>query len=177
MRNQGQLILGVLVITIGAVFLIGNILDVNVWTFCWPVGLIGLGVWLLVRPRMVGSDTAVRQKLIGDVRIRGDWQVADEEFWVGIGDVRLDMTDAEIPLGETRIRTFGFVGDITLRVPQDVGVSVSTSAFISEVKGLGKKRESFLTPIKAESDNYKTAERKINVDAAFFVGDVKIRQV
>jgi lia operon protein LiaF len=177
MRNQGQLILGIVVILIGGVLLVGSLFDVDVWTLCWPTGLILLGVWLLLRPQLVSSDTSVRQKLIGDIRRRGEWQVADEEIWLGVGDVKLDMTSAEIPLGETRIRVWGFVGDVNLRVPQDVGVSVSCSAFVTDARVLGQRRERFLASFHMTSEDYETAERKIRLETTFFVGDIKVKQM
>ena len=67
MRNQGELVLAVVIILVGVLFLIGNVFDVDVWALCWPIGLILLGVWVLLRPQLVRSDTAVRQKLIGDI--------------------------------------------------------------------------------------------------------------
>jgi lia operon protein LiaF len=177
MRDQGQLLFAIIVIVIGIVFLVGNVLDVDLWALIWPVLIILLGVWLLLRPKLVSSDATVRQKLLGDIRLRGDWQVAEEDIWLGVGDVRLDMTEADIPLGETRIRVHGFVADVRLTVPQDVGVSLSSNAFFTEAKGLGRKREVFLSPLRIASENYETAERKVRLEMSFFVADVRIRQV
>ena len=174
MRNQGQVVLAVVVILVGVVLLIGNLLDVDVWALCWPMALILLGVWVLLRPRMIGTDTVARQKLLGNIRRRGQWQVVEEEFWIGIGDVSLDMTDAEIPLGETQLRVWNFVGDVRLTVPQEVGVSVSCSAFIADVRVLGRKRDSFLAPVRISSENYETAERKIRLETTSFIADVRV---
>lgn len=177
MRNQGQLFLGLVIIVIGVALLIGSLFDVDVWTFCWPVGLILFGVWLLFRPRLISSDMAVRQKLIGDIRRSGAWQVTDEEIWIGIGDVKLDMTDAEIPAGETRIRVWNFVGTVKLSVPQDVGVAVSSSAFIVDVRVLGQKREGILTPVHINSDDYEMTERRVRLETTSLVGDVRVEWV
>jgi predicted membrane protein len=176
MRNQGELILGVVVILLGVLFLIGNVFDVDVWALCWPIGLILLGLWVLLRPQLVGSDAAVRQKLIGDIRRTGTWQVTDEEFWIGIGDVRLDLSEAEIPPGETRLRVFGFVGTVRLIAPEDVGISLSSSAFVADVRLFGRKRDSILVPVHMTSDDYETAERKIRLETTAFVGDVRVRR-
>ncbi len=175
MRNQGQLLFAVILITLGTVFMLGNILDVNIWRLVWPVGIILLGLWLLLRPRFTSAGTST-QVLLGDFRRRGEWQVAQEDIFLGIGDAVLDMTSAEIPLGETRIRVWGFVAEVKLTVPQDVGVSVSSNGFYSEVKGLGKKREVFLSTLHVDSDNYEDAERKIRLEASYFVADIKVRQ-
>jgi predicted membrane protein len=174
MRDQGQVVLAMVIILVGVVLLIGNVFDVDVWALCWPVALILLGLWVLLRPRMIGADTIARQKLLGNIRRRGEWQVMEEEFWIGIGDVKLDMTEAEIPAGETQLRIWNFVGDVRLTVPPEVGVSVSSSAFIADVRVLGRKRDSFLAPVRITSENYETAERKIKLETTSFIADVRV---
>ncbi len=177
MRNQGQLLMGGALIILGFSFLCATIFHINLWVFCWPVGLILLGVWILARPAMLGSNVPVRVMLLGEIQREGAWQVASEEFWTGIGDVDLDFTQATIPQGETTFRLFGFVGSIKVLVPRDVGVAVSSTAFVSDLKVLGKKEENFIIPIQVDSDNYKTAERKIRLDVFHFVADVSVKQV
>lgn len=175
MRNQGRMIVGVVIIGVGLMFLLGTVFRVNVWAFCWPIGLIGVGVWLLVRPSMVGPDTRIAQKVLGDIRRVGAWDVVDEEIWLGVGDLRLDLTEATVPTGETQIRVFGFVGDVKLTVPQGVGVSVSSWAFVTDGKVFGKKEQSFVAPLQATSDGYETAERKVQVETYYFVSELTIK--
>lgn len=179
MRDRGQVFIGAAIILAGLVFLIGNQFNINVWAFCWPTALILLGVWLLVRTQRGVPDTGVRQRLLilGDMHRDGAWQVADEEIWVGVGDVDLDMLEAEVPLGETRIRILGFVSDVDILVPEGVGVSVSSTAFVSDAKVLGKKREGILVPVDVVSDDYETAERKVRLETTCFVSEVKVRRV
>jgi len=177
MHNKGQIFIGILIILIGLMFLIGSIFDVDVGAFCWPIGLIALGVWLLLRPQLVSPDTAVRLKLLGDVRRYGDWEVADEEIWIGVGDVRLDMTSADVPVGETRLRVFSFVGDVILLVPEDVGVSVWSMAFVTDARVLGRRRDSFLGSFHLASDNYEAAERKVRLETTSFVANLRVRRV
>ena len=177
MRNQGQLLLALVVIAFGVVLFIVSVLDVNVWTLCFPVALILLGLWMLVGPGLIGADRYGRQKLLGDITRRGLWSVAEEEYWIGVGDAKLDMSEADIPPGETRIKVWSFVGDVRLSVPEGVGVAVSSSGFIVEVRLLGRKRERFLSPIHMESDDYATAERTIRLETTSFLGDVRIRRV
>ena len=176
MHNKWQVYIGSVIVVIGLMFLIGAIFDVDVGAFCWPVGLIALGVWLLLRPRLVGPDTAVRLILLGDVRRYGDWQVSDEEIWIGVGDVRLDLSGADIPPGETTIRVFGFVGDVRLVVPEDVGLSVSSMAAVTDARIFGQKREGIFFPVHFTSEDYETAERKIRLETVRFVVDLRIRR-
>jgi lia operon protein LiaF len=175
-RNQGRTIIGLVIIGVGLVFLLGAVFRVNVWTFCWPVGLIAVGVWLLIRPSMVGPDMRVEQKVLGDIRRTGAWDVVEEEIWLGVGDVRLDMTQATVPTGETRICVYGLVGDVDLIVPEGIGVFVSSWAFLTDGKVFGRKEQSFVTPLQATSDDYEIADRKVQVETYFFVNDLTVKR-
>jgi lia operon protein LiaF len=155
--------------------LAGSIFDVNMWKFFWPVLLILLGLWMLVRPRWVSPRGSVEFLFFNNMRRKGTWQVKNEEIWTFLGDVFLDLTGAEIPGGETVYRIYGFIGDVDLIVPQGVGVSVSSAGFINDVKILGHKRSSIVFPIDFASEDYETAERKIRLDVAFFISDVKAK--
>jgi lia operon protein LiaF len=164
------------IIVLGVVFLLGTVFRVNVWAFCWPIGLIAIGVWLLIRPSMVSPGTRIEQKVLGDVQRNGAWDVVDEEFWIGVGNLRLDMAKAAIPTGKTQIRAFGLVGDVDLIVPQGVGVSVSSWAFVTDGTVFGKKGQSFVAPFQVASEGYERAERKLQVETFFFVSDLMIKR-
>jgi predicted membrane protein len=176
MRNQGQIYIGAAIILIGLLLLIGNVFDVDVGALCWPLGLILLGVWLLLRPQLVGPDTALRMRVFGPIRRDGVWQVTQQEIWLFVGDVILDFTQAEIPPGETPIRAYGFVSSIKVTLPQDVGMAVSSTALVTDARMLGQKRESFLAPVELTSDDYETAVRKVRLETIFFVADVRVKR-
>jgi len=177
MRNQGQLFIGALLVLIGLMFLLGNLFGVNVWALCGPLGLILLGVWIVLRPHLVGSGTTTRFKLLGDIHRDGAWQVANQEIWIGVGEVDLDLTRADIPEGETKLRVFGFAGDVEVLVPEEVAVSVFSMAFVTDGKVLDRREEGILAPVHATSDDYETAGRKLRLETTFFVVDLKVRRV
>ena len=177
MRNQGQLFFGGLLIFLGVIFLLGTIFRINVWAFCWPIGLILLGGWILLRPQMVAPGTPVHVTLLGSIRREGSWRVANEEFWLLVGDAKFDMTQANIPTGETTLRLFGFVGDVALTVPAGVGVAVSSTAFVTDLKIFGRQEENFVMPYSFTSDDYATAERKLRLEVTHFVASVKVKRV
>lgn len=176
MRNQGQLLFGGLFIFFGLLFLIGTVFNINVWAFCWPIGLILLGVWILLRPQL-SPGTQVRVTPLGNVRRDGAWRVANEEHWIFVGDVDLDLTRADIPAGESTLRFFGFVNDITLIVPQGIGIAVSSTAFVTDSNVLGQKEETFVMPYAFTSDDYAAAERKVRLETMCFVASIKVRRV
>lgn len=175
MRSQGRVLVGILIVMVGLVFLLGAILGFDAGQLCLPTALIVVGVWLLLRPRLTGPDTALQGTLFGPVRREGAWQRSAEEIWMFVGDVRFDLTEAQIPAGETCIRVFGFVVDVKLVVPEGVGVAVSSTAFVSSVRILEKKRESIFLPAELASAGYDQCERKIRVEAFGFVSDTKVR--
>jgi predicted membrane protein len=176
MRNQGQLVMGLIIIAVGVVILFGNLFNINLWAICWPTGLILLGLWVLVRPRMVRDGSEVTLVPLGNVRRDETWHVADEEFWVFVGDIDLELGRADLPVGETTFRTYGFVADVEIVVPAEAGVAVTSTAFVSNIKAFGDKKEGFLMPLHVVSDNYDTAERRVHLHCYSFVGEVKVRR-
>jgi hypothetical protein len=176
MHNTRQIFVGVAIIAIGLVALIGAIFDVDLGRFLCPTILILAGVWLLVRSKMIRPGTAFTIKLLGDVRRSGEWQVVEEEITLGVGDIELDMAHADIPVGETHIRASGFVNSIRLIVPEDVGVIVSSMAFLTEANVFDRKHTRFFTVSQFTSDDYETTERKVHLDLSYFVADVKVRR-
>ena len=177
MSNRGQLVFAVVIIVVGVVLLIGSLFDIDVWALGWPTALILLGLGLLFRPKLVRGDAATRQKvLLGDIRRRGAWQVMEEELWMGVGEIRLDMTEAEIPDGETTIRIWSIDSPVRLTVPEGVGVAVSSTAFYTDARFFGRKRESILAPLRASSDGYATAEPRLRLEIMSFSGDIKIER-
>jgi lia operon protein LiaF len=138
------------------------------------LGLISLGIFLVVRPRFAPAGTNIEFKLIGDIRRMGSWQVSDEEIWIGIGDLDLDMTQADIPAGETRLRIYGLIGDVDIRLPAGAEVAISSMAFVTDAKIRGEKREQFLTPLQWSSPGYEIAERRVLIETLFFINDLKM---
>jgi lia operon protein LiaF len=175
MQHRGQVLLGAFLVAIGLMVLLGNLLGVNLWRVFWPLLLIGLGAWFILRPRMVEEGTAVTQRIIGDIRRGGEGRVQDEEIFVLIGDVKLDWREAIWPEGETRLRILGFIGDIELRVPENVGVSLASTSFISSVRWLDRKEDGIFLPLQLESEHYDLARQRLRIEIVHFIADVKVR--
>jgi len=176
MRNQSRVIWGLVLIGVGVMFLAGIVLRVNVWTFCWPVGLIAVGCWLILRPALAGPDTKVRVHPLSDLRRSGAWDVADEEIWIFVGDVRLDLTEASLPQGESTIKVFGLVGEVKLTAPEGLPVSVSSHAMLTDGKLYGEKRESWFTTVDVESDGYDSAAARVRVESYFLVANLEVKR-
>ncbi len=174
---NGQMVMGMIIIGLGVLFLLGNLFDFDIGAFFWPFVLIGTGVWILVRPKMMDGDTAVTQRLLGEIDRTGNWAVQNEEFQSFIADTTLDLTKADLPKGLTQFRFMNFVGDIELFVPEGVGVSVSSSAFVNEISINGDKEETILGGLHRQTENYDHATTQIKVDASGFVNEIKVRVI
>lgn len=174
--NRGELVVGGGLVLLGLIFLFSTLFHINVWAFCWPVLLIGVGVWLVARPRLGGPGTASEVQLLGDLRRRGAWAVTNQEFWLGVADVDLDLTQAVIPTGETVLRIYGFVGDVKVYAPRAVGVSVRVGGFVMDTELLGRDYDGLLTPIEVASEGYESAVSRVRIEMTCFVSNLKVRQ-
>ena len=177
MRNQGQLFIGLILVFAGVLFLAGTVFNINMWAFCWPLGFILLGVWLIARPQMVAPDTRFMQQFIGEIKREGVWQVEDSELWAFIGDIELDMTQAHFTPGDTKLSLYSFIGDVRIDLPPQVGIRATCSAFVNDVRILDEKQEGFLNTFSATSSDYETAEYRLNLEVSNFIGDVKVRRI
>lgn len=176
MRNRGFIIIGGLLVLWGGLILLSDWLGIDFSTICWPVALILVGVYLLVRPRMVSGKAGVTFSPLNNTRRSGPWQVASEEIYTLVGDTRLDLTQADLPEGETILRVFGFVGDIKLYLPVGMEFAVSSWAFLNDAHILGQKHDRFISPVEYSSAGYSSAARKFRLEIYFFVADLDVYQ-
>ncbi len=177
MKNQGQIVIGSLIALLGILLLADNFLNIDIGRLIFPAILIGLGIWVITRPRMVEPDTEPHFTLLGDLERSGQFEAKNEEFWVFVGDIDLDYTKSQFPENNLRVRVYGFVADIELRIPPEVGVSLTSDGFVVNTKINGQKKEVVISGQKWQSPNYESAARKMDIQTAFFVSDVKIIQV
>jgi predicted membrane protein len=176
MRQKYQFTIGVFIILFGLMLLISNLTGIHLLSYIWPLLLIVLGIWMIVRPSRFNLQPDVRFRFLGGKDHSGHWSVKDESIVSFIGDVHLDLTQADIPAGETHIELRGFVGDINVIIPAFAGIAVRSSAFMTSANAFGIKRDYFLTSYAVESDNFATAENKIRLDLGFFVTDLNLQQ-
>lgn len=174
MRYRGELFIGSILLIFGLITLISNIFHIDFGTICWPTGLILVGLWLILRPRFLPDSMGYRLAPFGNARHAANWQVAPEETWMFVGNVRYDLSEANLPPGETTLRVFAFVGDVKVKLPAEIGLAVTATAFLNDTKILGQKREAFLTPIEYTTPNYAAAERKIRLETYFFILDLDV---
>jgi hypothetical protein len=172
MRNRGQLIIGGGLILFGLLALFESLFNIDIGAIFWPLVLIGVGALLLLRPKFAPPGSEVWFRLFGGVNRNGAWQVRNEEVWMFIGDVRLDLSQAELPPGENTVQVSGFVGDIDLIIPTGIAIDVHSNGFVTSANWFGSKQDHFLTPAIFTSPDYEQAERRLKLITNFFVTDL-----
>jgi hypothetical protein len=176
MQNRNQMLVGSFFILCGGAWFIASLLHISFWAICFPLGLILLGVLFLVaRPPLFGPTSEGGAHFVGDIIRGGEWTVKNEEFYMFVGNVRLDMTRAQFPSGETTIYLNAFVADIDVSVPSDIAVSLLSTSFVADAELAGQHVERFLSGVQMTTPDYATAERKLHLVTTCFVGDVKVK--
>jgi hypothetical protein len=175
MVNRGYIFIGGALVVLGLVFLLGQALQVDMCPFILALSLIAIGVAIILRHRFVPPGTTVDVRLLGDVKRKGERTVVGEELWVLVGDVTLDLTEAQLLPGETTIRVYGLVGSLKVIVPEAMPLSVTSAAFLTSAKVFDHKSDTFLMPFEWASDGYAEAESRLSVDVMRFVDDLKIK--
>ena len=174
--KRWQIILGIVLIALGFFSLLNQVFpDLRIGRFFFPLLLIGMGVLLLLRPRMAGSGVVIEFPIIGDIRKTGSWEVTQHEIWWIVGSNRLDFTEAHFPSGEGQIKIIGFVAEIKIILPEDVGLCVESTAFVTDYKGLQRKEDRFLNTLEDQTPDYMTADKRVKVQAIAFVSDIKVK--
>jgi lia operon protein LiaF len=174
MQNRTPVFFGGFLVAVGAMFLAANVLNINLWRFFVPGVLILIGLSMIFRRSREGNIPH-HDKLIGDLNLVVNGHPYNEEVWIGIGDIDLDMSRASFPVGLTTYRFSGFVGDINVVVPAGVGVKVKTANVVSDIKLGDQQEEAMFSTVELATPNYANAERKLELLTSLFVGDIQVR--
>jgi lia operon protein LiaF len=121
-----------------------------------------------------------RSSFIGDIYFgQDDWVLTPLNISLFIGDTIIDLTKASIPDGETNIHISSFIGDLKIFIPNDMQleVSVTASAFISDMKILDRYESGLFKNVQAQTRDYADADKKIRITVSTFIGDVIVKRV
>ena len=173
--KRWQIIFGVVLIFLGIIAMIEVFFDVDLWRFIWPLILVGLGLLLIFRTQAAGPQIHILTPILGDLRRSGSWEVTNQEIWWFVGTNRFDLTDAVFPDEEATIKIFGLVAEVKIILPEDVGLRVSSTAFVSEFKGLEGTDERFLSPLNYQSPDYDEKDKRVNLQTVAFVSEIGIK--
>lgn len=197
--SKNNLFWGVILIIIGALFLLDNfyIMDFGdlISTF-WPVILILIGLKIILDRRRAtdktekgdftaepktDSETSRNIGSLSESNVFGDMniKVDSSDFSGGsvnnvFGDVRLDLSGIKLNKEITKVYVNGIFGDITITVPMGTVLRVKTSAVAGDLKVNENKREGILPTLEHEDAGYGGAAQKLYLQASIVFGTVSI---
>jgi len=122
------------------------------------------------------GSVATYNKGLGDIEMAGPMILGPSRYETFIGEVKLDLTQAVIPEGETVISVNTVLGEIRVLAPADVGVAVRVGTLLGSTEVLGRKGGSVSADEMAVTDDYATASRRLRIEARTVLGDVAIRR-
>jgi len=174
--KRWQIIIGITLVVLGIFSLLNQVFPgLRIGRFFMSLLLIGLGALLILRPRVAGPGVIVQFPILGDMRKTGAWEVTQHEIWWFVGSNRFDFSEAVFPNKDAHVKVLGFVADLKIILPEDVGLCVESSAFVNEYHGLQGKQERFLSPVEDQTPNYLTADKRVKVQVYAFVSEIKVK--
>lgn len=115
--------------------------------------------------------------LLGDFILRHRFELYDMKINNGLGDVKIDLSQAIIAHGDTTIEIFAGLGDVQLYVPYDLDVYVQASVLIGTLDVLNYKQSGFTRRTQTKSAGYNEATKRVNILVTLGIGDVDVRYV
>ncbi|MDQ0340678.1 lia operon protein LiaF [Caldalkalibacillus uzonensis] len=116
--------------------------------------------------------------LIGDFMLHHHrFELRDMKVNNGIGDVKIDLSKAIIPPGETTLQINGLVGDIHVYVPYELEVSVQAGVFLGDLDILGYHQDGLTRRVTTQTPGYDSATKRVNIILSLGIGDIDVRYV
>ncbi|MBD0383570.1 cell wall-active antibiotics response protein LiaF [Paenibacillus sedimenti] len=163
---------GYVLIGIGAVILFGDHI-----TIVLSVVLISLGLFFIRSKQVHRDDTYIqKQKLVDSVRLgREPWILRNSSTWYIIGETYIDLSLAILEQKETTVILQGVVGDVDIKVPDDIGISVTSSVTLGQIQIASERESGVLNKLMWQSANYDNCDHRVKLVLSYIVGDINVK--
>ena len=116
-----------------------------------------------------------KHTLIGSCILSGSrWELRDLDIWHGIGEVKIDLSRANIPENKSTIIINGWIGDVDIFVPYDLEVSIIARVGVGEIKIFGNKESGLNRSTAVETNGYHKEIKRVEIIVNLFVGDIDV---
>lgn len=116
-----------------------------------------------------------KHTLIGSCLLTGSrWELRDLDIWYGIGEVKIDLSRANIPENKSTIIINGWIGDVDIFVPYDLDVSIIARVGVGEIKIFGNKESGLNRSTAVETNGYHKEIKRVEIVVNLFVGDIDV---
>jgi len=163
---------GYIWIGVGSVILLGGNLSLLL-----SIILISLGFFYIKSKQLQKDGSYVRkQSLVESIRWgKEPWILRSSSIWNVLGELQIDLTYAIIEQPETTIVLQGVIADVDIIVPEDIGVSVTSTVLFGQTDIGPNKEAGVLNKTAWQSPNYETADTKVNILISYVVADIDIK--
>jgi len=171
-RNWGGLIL----IIVGVILLMENF-NIDVWEYVWPLAIILIGVYLIVRAgRRSESQSKLSEfRVLGDSRHPGfTGEIDGTDISHIIGDVELNLVGTQLKSGINKLKISMLIGDVKIVIPDGMAVSASCSVAFGDIRVFDRKEDGIFLTVRHNTPDYDTAEKKLRISCSAFIGDIVI---
>ena len=201
MQKSFSYIVGAVLVVLGLLFLLDNLgyLDAE-WVLnkFWPLLLIIAGLWLVgrrsrwrevTRTRKLGDNSSASNarseggsedhisysEVFGNIRKEiTSRQFRGGECSVVFGDIRLDLSRADLSPGEQVLKFSSVFGNIRLELPRDLEYSIKANFVAGGVTVKGDKRGGLFQSIAVRSEGFAAAEKRLSILASSTFGDIRV---
>lgn len=123
----------------------------------------------------ITADFLSESNIMGDVKVT----VESENFRGGsvntvFGDTRLDLSKINVADGEHSLRISGVFGDVKIDTPQNLPIRVSGNTLAGDILIREYKKSGIGQSLSYQSQDYETAQKKLDISISQVFGDVKI---
>ena len=137
---------GVFFILFGAFFLLMDmrIFDHRVWHYFWPLLIIGLGLWILIKPARAADKKKIPELTVDELRISQVFsgtsrRVESPSFKGGsvevvFGSAEIDLTAAGLEGGQARLGLSAVFGSIELRVRPEWQIVIEGTPILGSIE-------------------------------------------
>jgi lia operon protein LiaF len=164
---------GYVLMSIGLVILMGGNFSLLV-----AVVLISLGFFYIRSKQLHQEGCYVKKSLVESIRWGKDpWVLRNSSIWNVVGELQIDLTYAIPEQKETTLVLQGVVADIDIIVPEDMGVSVTSSVIFGQANIGSHKESGILNKTVWQSPNYETSDAKVKLTISYIVADIDVKIV
>ncbi|WP_088040980.1 cell wall-active antibiotics response protein LiaF [Bacillus sp. EAC] len=121
------------------------------------------------------TSTLISNRFFSNVRLKNDGiELDDVDYYFGIGDIVIDLSESFIPEGETVLVLNGIIGNITLYVPYDLEISIHHATLFGKINILKNEIKGLNKNCKFTTNDYKEATRKLKIVTSLAVGNIEV---
>ncbi|WP_368505506.1 cell wall-active antibiotics response protein LiaF [Alkalihalophilus sp. As8PL] len=126
----------------------------------------------------IGYEPIIRKNFLGDIHYMDkQFELRDVTIWSGLGTVKMDLSKAIIPEGESIIVIQGVIGEINVYVPDDLAVAVQASSLAGEMTIFHEKHSGINQQINHAPMSYKQSKRRVKLVLSMVLGEVTVRKI